>query len=124
MLREQQHVHQHEGEHRRRWFHSGEMDLIVWVEDDGGPCGLQLTYDSGESGQGMKVLTWLPESGYSHDSLDEGEDRPFRYKMTPLVVADGVFEHVRVLAHFKAQAGDMPADMRAFVEDRLSQYPV
>ncbi|MCK4910075.1 MAG: hypothetical protein KAR83_00465 [Thermodesulfovibrionales bacterium] len=100
------------------------MDLIVWVEDDGGPCGLQLTYDSGESGQGMKVLTWLPESGYSHDSLDEGEDRPFRYKMTPVAVPDGVFNQEEVLDRFLKESEEIDSDVREFVAGKLREYPL
>ncbi len=127
MLRELENVSQHKGEPRRRWFYCQAMDLIVWVDEGGMPTGLQLSYeDSGElsgelSGQ-RKLLTWLKASGYSHDTLDEGEDRPFRYKMSPVAVPDGVFDHVEVLGRFMAESKEMDNDIREFVAEKLREF--
>jgi hypothetical protein len=120
MIKEQENVSQHEGEHRRRWFYSPEMDLTLWVEDDGSPYGFQLSYSVSPSER--KLLTWLPEQGFTHETLDEGEGRPFRYKMTPVAVPDGVFEQDLALARFLEEASDIDPEVRGFVAAKIRQY--
>ena len=121
MLREQENVSQHEGEPLRRWFYSRQMDLVVWVDEAGAPVGMQLSYEV--SSLEKKLLTWLDGRGYSHEDLDEGEDRPFRYKMTPLAVPDGVFEQEEVLNRFLAESEGMENNVREFVAQKLREYP-
>ena len=121
MLREQENVSQHEGEPLRRWFYSKEMDLVVWVDEAGEPAGFQLSYEV--SPLERKILTWIKARGYSHESLDEGEGRPFRYKMAPIAVPDGVFNQEEVLERFQAESKEIDNHVREFVARKLREYP-
>ena len=87
MLREILNVSQVPGTHSR-WFASTFLDLIVWYDKDMAITGFQLCYDKGRE---EKALTWRRDSGYSHNKIDDGEGRAYRQKMTPILVADGVF---------------------------------
>ena len=124
MLRELENVSQHEGEPRRRWFNSRAMDLVLWMDEEGAPSGFQLSYEVSlrEPGQ-RKILTWLSGRGFTHDTLDEGEGRPFRYKMSPVAVPDGVFNQEEVLDRFLAESEGIDNHVREFVAQRLRQYP-
>ncbi len=129
MLRELENVSQHEGEPRRRWFYSQGMDLILWQDEAGMPTGFQLSYEvsselSGELPGNRKILTWLLGRGFTHDTLDEGEDRPFRYKMSPIAVPDGVFERDAVLARFLRDSAQIDSEAREFVAGKLREYPL
>lgn len=121
MLHEQENVSQHEGEPLRRWFYSRQMDLVVWVDEAGAPVGFQLSYAA--TPLEKKLLTWLDGRGYSHESLDEGEGRPFRYKMTPIAMPDGVFNREEVLDRFLAESEGIDNDIREFVARKLKGYP-
>lgn len=121
MLREQENVSQHEGEPLRKWFYSRQMDLVVWVDEAGAPVGMQLSYEV--SSLEKKILTWIKARGYSHEGLDEGEGRPFRYKMTPIAVPDGVFNREEILERFLAESEGMDDHVREFVAGKLREYP-
>ena len=121
MLREQENVSQHEGEPLRRWFYSKEMDLVVWVDEAGAPAGFQLSYEV--SSLEKKLLTWIKARGYSHESLDEGEGRPFRHKMAPIAVPDGVFNQEEVLDRFLEKSEEIDNHVREFVARKLREYP-
>jgi hypothetical protein len=107
MLAELRDVRQIEGEHRRRWFADDFFDLIVWLGDGGEPVAFQLCYDK-EGHQ--RALTWKAPSSYTHTGIDDGENRPGRYKATPILVADGAFDHSAIGERFRrAAAGIDPA---------------
>jgi hypothetical protein len=120
-LREMRDTRQIPGEPRRRWFCSPELDLIVWIDDDAGrPLGFQLCYDKLI---GERALTWREGRGYDHSAVDNGESMPTKYKGTPILVADGVFQQDRIAAVFEDASSEIPADIRAFVTEKLTRYP-
>src|SRR5437879_5394940 len=80
MLTEYSDVKRIPGQRARRWFHSDDEDLIVWYADDGSIFGFQLYYDKQKS---ERALTWLPQSAFSHDRVDDGEGPALVYKRTP-----------------------------------------
>ena len=49
-----------QGEPARRWFTSPEIDLYVWLGEDGSPTGFQLCYDKQAR---EHALTWTQASG-------------------------------------------------------------
>ena len=85
-LRELPDTRQIEGEPKRRWFNSPELDLIVWLDEDDAPVGFQLCYDKHH---GERALTWRAGRGYDHAAVDDGEQTPAQHKSTPILVADG-----------------------------------
>ena len=118
-LRELPDTRQVPGEPRRRWFHSPDLDLIVWFEADT-PIGFQLCYDKARS---ERALTWRQGRGYDHSAIDSGEMTPTRYKGTPILVADGAFRTDRVLSEFLESSAEVPDDIRRFVSQALARYP-
>ena len=120
-LREVTDTRQIPGEPRRRWFCSADFDLIVWFDEgEERPIGFQLCYDKLI---GERALTWREGRGFDHAGVDSGEGMPTKYKGTPILVADGVFQQDRVLATFEKVSGELPANIREFVNDMLARYP-
>ncbi len=120
MLREVEHVGQVPNEPRRRWFSGETMELYVWCEDSGEIYGFQLCYGKGRD---ERALTWLKDKGFTHRRVDDGEDTLEAFKMTPILVPDGVFAKDEVLASFEAQSGKVDSDIVEFVAEKLKGYP-
>jgi hypothetical protein len=119
MLREFANVRQIEGEHWRRWFADRYFDLIVWLAEDGEITGFQLCYDK-EGDQ--RALTWNRPGSYTHTGIDDGENRPARYKQTPILVADGSFDHTAIAERFKRASLKIDPPLAKFVYARLLAY--
>jgi len=96
------------------------MDLIVWLGDDGSILGFQLAYDKLHS---EHALTWKRRSGFRHESVDDGEGRPGKYKATPILIADGVFAAPKVAQCFKDRAAGLDQRVADFVYAKLIDYP-
>lgn len=119
MLREIRHTRQHPGEFRRRWFFSHEQDLIVWYSEAGAIVSFQLCYAKYRD---ERAIWWKAGHGFSHSRVDDGEGSPFS-SSTPVLVPDGIFQSASVVERFLAIAGEVPAEIVAFVADRLRAYP-
>ena len=115
MLREIQ-ARQLPGEPARRWFTSADIDLFVWLAEDGSPTGFQLCYDKQAR---EHALTWTEAAGYSHMGVDGGESRPGRYKGTPILVANGSIDFDSILDQLRSQAGAVPAEFVELVEEKI-----
>jgi len=116
-LREVRDCRQVRGEPRRRWFGSDQMDLIVWCDEAGAPLGFQLCYDLGRT---ERALTWMPETGFEHNLVDDGEGGgPLRPKGTPILAPDGAIDFARLHQMFTRANTQMPAEISAFVAARL-----
>jgi hypothetical protein len=117
MLREIQ-ARQLSGEPGRRWFTSADIDLFVWVGEDGAPTGFQLCYDKQRR---EHALTWTRAAGYTHMGVDGGESRPGRYKGTPILVANGAIDFDGIFEQLRSQAGALPAEFLDLVEGKLTE---
>ena len=116
MLREIRNPRQIPNERPRRWYADESMDLVVWLDDDGAVGGFQLTYDNA----GVEcALTWAPRSGFRHDSVDDGEGRPGRYKAAPILVPYGDFDAQGVAERFKQRAAGIDPGVSGFVYAKL-----
>ena len=118
-LRELPDTRQVEGEPRRRWFSSPDLDLIVWVEDSEEIVGFQLCYDKTRR---ERALTWRLGRGYDHMGVDDGEQSPGQYKSTPILVADGFFDRERVTALFLESSERIPEGIRVVVAELIKGY--
>jgi hypothetical protein len=118
-LRELPDTRQVEGEPRRRWFSSPDLDLIVWLDEQDTLVGFQLCYDKS---RGERALTWRKDRGYDHMGVDDGEAGPAQYKSTPILVADGHFDRERVEGLFINSSEDVPAALRSAVADLIHRY--
>jgi hypothetical protein len=118
-LRELPDTRQVEGEPRRRWFSSPDLDLIVWVDDDDAILGFQLCYDKT---RGERALTWRVDRGYDHMGVDDGEQNPGQFKSTPILVADGYFDRERVQGLFLEASESVPEKIRGAVAHLINGY--
>lgn len=120
MLQEIAEVNQDPNEPFRRWFTGSNFDLIVWIDPLGNTIGFQLCYHDGD---GEKALTWMKDKGFSHRAVDDGEERGYRPKRTPILVPDGVFHMDHVLDLFQAASRDMDPAVAKLVIETLKTYP-
>ena len=107
-------------EPQRRWFRSDDLDLIVWCDEAGMPRGFQLCYDKPRS---RRALTWLPELGFLHAALDDGDDVDSRHEQTRILVGHGHFDAKRVSERFAGATAQIPPEIAGFVDAKLRQHP-
>ncbi|MCX7787502.1 MAG: hypothetical protein N2442_07380 [Spirochaetes bacterium] len=117
MLREINNVRQIPEEGFRRWFRDDEFDLIVFYpsSDSEEIIAFQLCYR--KDGQ-ERVLTWRKRGGHSHNRVDDGEVF-FHNKMTPILVADGIFHKEEVLNRFRSAAHHLDRKLMQFIEESI-----
>lgn len=116
MLKELVPTRQIHGEPARQWYMDDDMDLIVWRSEANALLGFQLSYRLGGI---EKALTWYEGRGYFHDRVDDGEGRPGRYKMTPILIQDGAWDPDLLLRVFLGKAEDLPAAVVDFVRGKI-----
>lgn len=119
MLLEIMDVRQVRGEGKRRWFSDDYFDLIVWYEKDDRILGFQLCYNIRED---EHALTWRREIGWSHDKIDAGEKSAWQ-KMTPILVADGLFPKEAIAARFQSASVAIEPGLSEFVYKKILEYP-
>ena len=120
MLKEISPTRQIAGEPYRRWFSDERFDLIVWYAAQGEIIGFQLCYRAWPD---EKALTWFKGEGFSHNRIDQGEGRPDRHKMTPILLPDGEFDAALVRKRFTAVSGDLDPQVVAIVTRAMDHYP-
>ncbi|GBC63072.1 hypothetical protein DENIS_4061 [Desulfonema ishimotonii] len=124
MLREIANVKQIEGEPRRRWFSNEYFDLIIWLDEAGDISGFQLCYN--KTGD-QHALTWHRASGYMHSRVDDGEDRPGKYKSSPILVNlchnDGRFLSEAVASHFQKTSWNLEKRIADLVYEKIVTSP-
>jgi hypothetical protein len=121
MMIETKSVRQISGEPQRRWFWSNYFDLIVWFNSESDIIGFQLCYDKNRY---QRVLTWKRESGYSHDRIDDGEGSPGKYKGTPILAADGIFEEGKIAVLFKEESQNIDKQIADFIHEKILEYGI
>lgn len=119
-MRELLNVRQIPGEAKRRWFSSGEFDLIVWLADDQGFSGFELCYDKLHN---EHAIAWSKAGSFRHMAVDDGEQRPGKYKAAPILLSDGQFDARRIYAAFQEASRTLPKEVADYVLHALAQYP-
>ncbi len=104
MLTEILNVRQLPGEPERRWFSSPSLDLFLWYDDEKEIIQFQICYDKGPD---EHALTWHHQQGLGHHSVDDGENRSFRMKGTPIMVSGSDFDAEKITADFEQLAGEI-----------------
>lgn len=113
-------VRQIPGEARRRWFCSSELDLIVWLSEQGDILGFELCYDKLRC---EHAIVWNVKHGFRHMAVDDGEQRRGKHKSSPILVRDGFFDVVRISQLLQAESEQLPPDIACFVLMQLEQHP-
>ena len=100
----------------RRWFSDEEMDLIVWIAEDGAFAGFELCYD--KSGR-ERAFEWRSGGTLRRFVVDSGESTPLRNDTPILRSGGGEGDIKRVLAAFRARAARLePAVVELVVSAR------
>ena len=113
-------VRQIPGEPFRRWFSSGEFDLVLHCAAGGGFVGFQLCYDKPHR---ERAIVYGDADGFRHMAVDDGEQRPGKYKASPILTADGAFDASRIYRHFFAVSEGLPTDVADYVRQALARHP-
>jgi hypothetical protein len=102
---------------RRRWFDDDVLpfELIVWYNAEGAVDGFQLCYNLG---RGEHALTWRPEVGFAHNTVDTGSGGPFS-NLTPILIPDGAVPWDELTARFDACSASLEPALRELVVARL-----
>ena len=122
MLSEIKHTRQVPGEGKRRWFRDAELDLIIWYDtaSEKKITGFQLCYDKST---GERALTWHFPSKYEHNAIDSGEGPYGGPKMSPILVADGIFDTGRISKAFADRGQNLPRDIADLVSGKITSFP-
>ena len=110
-------VHQKTGDSFRRWFSDNYFDLIIWYNDEKEIIGFQLCYDIKEN---EKAITYS-DGKFSHNKIDQGEDNPSKNR-TPILVADGIFDELKVLPKFEESAKNLENEIKEYVFRKITEY--
>jgi hypothetical protein len=120
MLREISSIRQNSKRRKKRWFTDADMDLFIWLNQQA-LTHFQLSYN--KRGQ-EHAITWDIETGFCHNSVDTGEQfLHFKYKMTPILVADGEFDAATVARDFLQASDNIEESLADFIYARLLEYP-
>lgn len=92
---------QRDADGTRRWFFDDEMDLIVWLAEDGTVQGFELCYD--KSGR-ERAFVWRRGDRLRGYAVDDGESTPLRNDSPILVSGGAASDRERVAADFRARA--------------------
>lgn len=117
MLRELNAVRQIPGEMPRRWFSSGDMDLIVWFDAAGQPDHFELCFDKSSQ---ERCLRWSGQKLAMYQ-IDSGEGEPGRHKGTPIHRACDAQATDHLLERFMAASDCLPTNVREFVAAALNK---
>ena len=97
------------------------MDLIVWYNRERTQItGFQLCYRKGTE---EKAITWREREGYSHTTCDDGEGDTGQYKMTPILIPDGPFDHRSVMELFQKNSENLEQELVGFISNKIKECP-
>ena len=117
MLKELKATRQIPGEPFRRWYTDNDNDLVVWLEQHR-ITGFQLLVPGS---CGRTVVTWHEGERPTVAGLDDGEGRPGRAKMTPILIHQDTIDVGNVLQQFKGISEELPSGLAKLVEDELAE---
>lgn len=117
-MKELLNVRQRINEPRRRWFSSNSLDLIVWISDEDRMIGFELCYDKLHN---EHSISWSENGGFRHMAVDDGEQRPGKYKATPMLVPNGHYNVNKIQATFHSISHTLPQDIANFVSEAFSK---
>ena len=120
MLKEYSHLQKNNESSSRRWFSDDDFDLMLYEDNDKSILKFELCYDKGH---GEHAISWRKSGSYSHYSVDDGEGVSGQFKMTPILVADGVFEWERIANHFLNASEIIDKEIADFVYKKILEYP-
>lgn len=101
------------------WFTDQSHDLFIWINPDNQPVAFQLCYNKLHN---EHAVLWHQHHGYSHQQIDSGEPGDGKYKMSPILLADGDVEPLRIAANFKLISRGIDPILAGFIYQKLLEY--
>lgn len=117
MLKELKSTRQIPSEPFRRWYTDNDNDLVVWL-DQYRIRGFQLLVPGS---CGRTVITWHETERPMVAGLDDGEGRPGRPKMTPILIHKDTIDVGKVLRQFKGISEELPSGLAELVEHKIAE---
>lgn len=115
VFKELKNVRQIPGEPLRRYFTHDDIDLLVWVRKNR-VFGFQLITPWRES---QIAITWYDGKGLSLGEVDDGEGRPARPKMSPLLVSQD-FKITTIQDIFQVISEKLPPGLATIIEKEIT----
>ncbi len=105
----------------RRLYTDDYFDLYLWYERKGGPLmGFQLCYD--KRGDPHSLTCYAGKTSI-HSKIDDGEQGGAgRYKSSPILVSDGVFDKDFVLKRFMEASRSLDGELRGIVAEAIRNH--
>ena len=111
----------HSSDHLHRlWFSDHDNDLFIWLNYKE-PVAFQFSYNKQ---QNEHTLNWEVQKGYSHQRIDNGEDDTANYKMTPIMVPNGMIDRDQISQIFKSISQNIEPQLARFVSQKLDNAPL
>jgi hypothetical protein len=104
---------------RRRWFSDDYFDLIVWENKNKDILGFELCYGKNKD---EHAFVWTKQDGHSHLMVDDGESVSGRFKMAPVMMADGHFDAKSIASKFLEVSRAVDQKVSNFVYGKLRDY--
>lgn len=95
------------------------MDLFVWEDEESNIIRFQLCY---AKGQDEHAFTWQHPDRYSHHKIDDGEQKGFGHKGSPILVPDGQFDARQLEKQFVSKSPALDQGLVRFVCRKLDQW--
>lgn len=112
-------VTQAEKNQQQLWFTDESQDLFIWITPDNQPVAFQLCYNKQHD---EHAVLWHQYHGYSHQQIDSAKPGNGKYKMSPILLANGDLEPLRIAADFKFVSRNMDPELAAFVYQKSLEY--
>jgi len=116
MMKEKK-ISQVEEGYTRRWFEDSYFDLVVWFKESS-ITEFQLSYDTDGY---ERTLYWNIKEGFKHDAVDDGAN-PGRIKMSPIFVANGIFDKNIIAEKFKTESLEIDKTVSDFVYQKITEF--
>ena len=105
---------------QRIWFSDQDNDLFIWLDDET-PVAFQFSYNKR---QDEHTLNWQAQRGYSHQRIDNGEDDSTNYKMTPIMIPNGMIDRDQISHIFKSISHEIEPQLAEFISRKLDNAPL
>ena len=120
MLYEIKEVKSYKNEFKRRWFFDHNMDLTIWLDENGKITGFQLCYDKPKNSH---AFSWWEKTGYYHHRIDDGERLgTLARKGIPILMLDGFFDKVKIVKLFQEKSKEIDPEISTFVYRKIMQF--
>ncbi len=108
-----------DSDQQRLWFSDDNYDLFVWLDNNRHVISFQFSYNKLHN---EHIIVWHRDKGYSHDRIDNGEPGDGSYKMTPIMVPNGMADYAKLAEEFRLVSNHIEPALAHFIYTKLSTF--